>query len=175
MDSGLILEISATLVNECGRSDPYRDWKTYYNLVISYTVFFHISQFLLLVVFVWGINSLLNNHLGNRPSSLKMIYGVVLTITALLLVVYTGLLCYVYYRHSHYSDGFGYWSGLTSARNIIGLVYWILYILIVIASGTLSIMGLLRLRKRQNVARVSSPRPFRFAISAPLSHDQPLT
>ncbi|CAI6336156.1 unnamed protein product [Periconia digitata] len=96
-----LLQIIGTLVTQCNLRNSHRYFTTFYNLTIANSVIANLGAFLTLAAVVWGVNSMLSEHLGrknksasHRTSSMVIIIGMcMLTIVLIIMqcVFYSSL------------------------------------------------------------------------------------
>jgi hypothetical protein len=144
LHSGYTLIIIGSVLRECRVGSIY----DYYNYAIAFSVFFRLSTYLLLVVVVWGVNSVLRDHLGNHPGFFKIIYGAILGVVGAIMVSYLGIQCYNLWLNTddgQESDG----DSLGFEQERIGVAYYALYLIAVVVSGALSMMAVVSLRSRR--------------------------
>jgi hypothetical protein len=149
VNSAYALIIIASLLRECRTLDnPY----DFYSFAVAYGIFFKLANYLLLVVVVWGVNSLLQQRLGSGQIS-KVVSLVILGVMGALTCGYLGLGAY----NSWTSTPDGRRSDLNrkyNEENKLTLAYWILYMLSVLASGGLSIVAVVSMRSKLIPAHV---------------------
>lgn len=119
------------------------------NWQIAILVFFGLGTILLMVVFIWTLNTMLRKQLGHNPSVLKVALGVALLVLSGLLVSMVALGCYVYWMGA--DDGqdssLTTYYNLLSAVNYIRVVFWALFMISLLASGAVSLLAVRSLRK----------------------------
>lgn len=148
------------MLRECKTTDD----NSYYSWFIAWTVFRELGLYLLLVVVFYGVNDLLRNHLGSNPGLFKILYGIVLGIMGVLTAAYLGLECYNLWLLT--DDGMDsdqerhIWEELRLA-----IAYYVLYLIVVIAGGALSIVSIVSMRSRRLNTNVSDHTTFHTAPS----------
>jgi hypothetical protein len=166
VNSANALLIIATLLNQCDTLDnPY----DYYKLLIPITIFENLAHFLLLVVVVYGVNSLLRQHHGHNPSYFNFIYGFILVVVGGLCAGLIGISCW---NDSVYASA--YYNGThLYAEVYVRLTYFVLYLLAVIAASIMAAATIFSMRARGAINRVSSP-TYLAPSSVPLTRHQNL-
>ena len=144
--SGWVLTVLAVTLLQC--SVIGRD---YYNFQLAFNLFFNLSNYLLLLVVVWGVNSVLAERSGTSSSAIRlMIMGIVgvmgaLTIALISLVSY---LSWVSTSADYLTMSSSGLAATSMAYYQFGIAYWTLFLLSVIAAGGLAIATILRMRSR---------------------------
>lgn len=143
------MQIVATMLQECKTMDIF----DYYNFAIAYNIFEKLANFLLLVVVLYGVNSLLRSHSGNNPSSMKIIYGAVLGVMGILTCVVIGMQSYNYWTFTE--AGWDADTYLYSSTKV-AMAYYVLYLLSAIGAGVLALMAVMSMRSRSMPTKVST-------------------
>ncbi|KAF2703143.1 hypothetical protein K504DRAFT_451898 [Pleomassaria siparia CBS 279.74] len=138
---GYALFILAIVLREC----DVNSHEDYFKWVTVFTILFSIAKWLLLVLVVYTLNEVLDQHHGHDRSYFKFhnrryskfIPGFILVIMGLLTCVFIGINCY-YYSHRDSGD-----VGMKFA-----LAYYFLYLVSVIAGFVLALVNLISMRSR---------------------------
>lgn len=144
-----LLVVSVTLL-ECGVI-----FRNFFDFQIAYTLFFSLGNYLLLVIVVWGLNTILVGRLNSSRSAIKAITLVVTGFMGLLTAALIGLSCFIAWRNTEAgrdtlvtNDQFEKYLDVLLSYQKYVLAYWVLYLLSVIAAGGLAISTLIRMRSR---------------------------
>ena len=157
--SAYVLSFIAMLLLECRTTDP----SSYLQWVIAINIFFILGGFLLLVVAVYGVNSMLRRLHGHNPSYYNIIYAAILGVIFALTAAYIGVSSWNTWAQwdSDYNDIDHTYLILEEAK--LAVAYYTLYLIAVLAAGAIAIASLVSIRS-QGTQGVSSSRP----ISTPL-------
>ncbi|KAH8727909.1 hypothetical protein GQ44DRAFT_757822 [Phaeosphaeriaceae sp. PMI808] len=139
----------AQILRQCDATDVY----SYYDWQIAITVFVRLANWLLLVVFVWKLNTMLRTQLGHSTFVFKTIYVAISALMGILTCVSIGLISYIYWSQAHTIGRWVAlsWSFLLSYKRF-GVAYSVLFLLSVLASGLLALMTICSLRSKKNPA-----------------------
>lgn len=138
------LLIIGTLLRECRTTDYY----TYYDWSLASNLFIALSNYFLLVVVVWSVNMLLRERLGSGRSVYKGICLGILIVMGLLTCGWIGLSSYSIWTATPAGIDAGA-DSLGDQMNQLGLAYYILFMIFVLASGAMSIATLVTMRSRK--------------------------
>ncbi|KAF2687623.1 hypothetical protein K458DRAFT_167431 [Lentithecium fluviatile CBS 122367] len=142
--TGYGLKIIGTMLRECKTTDYY----TYYDWSIAFGIFFYLANFLLLVVFVWGVNILLRERIGSGRGVYKAICLVILGVIGALTCGYIGLHSYNQWTVTpDGQDANVYGKGDDETK--LAMAYYSLYMISVVASGVLSIVTIVSMRSKR--------------------------
>ena len=113
----------------------------------------------MLFVVIWTLNFVLRKQLGHRPLALRVTLLVDLFILGSLLAAFVSLVCYqdwlsIQELQGNYDAYPGNYNWMASGY--LQLTFWALYLVSILASGTLSLLTVRSLEKR-NLARGVSP------------------
>ncbi|KAF2876584.1 hypothetical protein BDV95DRAFT_230963 [Massariosphaeria phaeospora] len=139
------LLIIAIVLLECGTTPS----RTYYHWAITFTVFFRLATFLLLVVFASVMNTVLRERLGYGSKIFNIAQGVVLGFMAIVMGAYVGLQCYNLSFNFRSSGRSSRSPLLNYEQERLALAYWMLYLLSVLASGAFAIVTLVSMRSKR--------------------------
>jgi hypothetical protein len=140
-----------SVVTECSEDTSY---DTRLGLIITYGICWYIGEILLLVVFVWVLNTVLRQRLGGRHQTLfQTISWVVLGIVAVIGATFIAINSYNTWARTqggYYVDPETDDLRIT-ARNIL-LAYRVLYLAGALTGGILALLSLFRLRPQARVS-----------------------
>lgn len=137
------------MLRECRTTDPY----SYYQWGIAFIIFFRLSIFLLLVLVVYNMNNLLRQIHGHNPSYFKFIYGFILVVMGALTCGLIGIQCYNFSVAGFVSSG----DFLYNEEIRLGLAYYVMYLVSVLAAGALATATIVSMRARGTPRGVSPP------------------
>ncbi|KAF1973419.1 hypothetical protein BU23DRAFT_138393 [Bimuria novae-zelandiae CBS 107.79] len=122
---------------------------------LAFNIFFGLGNYLLLVIVVWGLNTLLIGRLNSGKSVVQILTLAITGVMGVLTAAYIGLSCYMAWSRtdaglaslesSEASDRF---YSITMSYQKYAVAYWALYLLSVIAAGGLAIATITRMRSR---------------------------
>lgn len=148
--SGWVLIVISVTLLECGAIR-----KSYFDFQIALNLFFNLGNYLLLVIVVWGVNSLLAERVENRHSAVKIITLLITGVMGALTAALIGMICYILWTNtSAGQESLDTFAGLQQYYTTVfnysryAVAYWALYLLSVIAAGGLAISTITRMRSR---------------------------
>jgi hypothetical protein len=130
------------------------EYDTIFHLAIAYGIMWRLGEFLLLVVAVWGLNTVLRQRLAGRHQTLfKIICGVVLGLVGIFGATSIAVASYNTWTRTSAAD---YDDRSLSEGTYLGLTYRVLYLVASFIGGALALFSLFRLRSQVPV-KVSVP------------------
>ncbi|WQF87721.1 hypothetical protein CDEST_12735 [Colletotrichum destructivum] len=126
------------LFRECdvGSYYDFYYWKIAVNVLIG------IGNWFLLFVIVWTLNTMLQEHLGYRMTSCKVVCIVILAVTGMLTCARIGLGSYDLWILAEY------WESSYDAYPKLNVAYWGFYLLSTVTSGIFSLITAIPLNSR---------------------------
>jgi hypothetical protein len=151
--SGYAISIIGTIVRQCTPINSFTGgWE------IAALVFYYLGYWLFLVVFVWTLNTMLRQQLGLISAVYKVSLIGLLGFMGALTCALIGLTSYLLWTQTE--------AGYQNRRSALHLyypqlrlrvVYYVFYMLSVLAAGGLALKTTFSLRSRKHPAGVSSP------------------
>jgi hypothetical protein len=139
---------------QCGTTDS----DSYYHWQIAISIFYLLSEWLLLVVFVWTLGTMLREQLGQLAAIFKFLYFAMIGILGALTCALIGLSSYNYWANTE--AGYEHDAvTLGRAQIQVRLTYYVLYKISVLVAGGLAVMTIMSLRSKRHPAGVCVPIP----------------
>lgn len=141
------LEALAAVLRECNTIET----TSYLDFFVATAVFWYLAFWLLLFVFLYTLNTMLREQLGNVKAVFKFIYLGILGVMFALTAGVIGLSCYnIWYQGQ---DNYSYYyssNSLIVPTQQLRVAYGVLYFLSVLAASALALMTVFQLRSRQH-------------------------
>lgn len=143
-DSSYACSIVATVLYQCGTTD----YVSYYDWQIPINVFFRLSIWLLLVVFVWTLGTMLREQLRKLTIVYKTLFLAMVGLLGVLTCAQVGISSYNYWALGHYEDTKPHiQEGIRTACYILDMI-------VVFIAGGLALMTIMSLRTIRHPAGV---------------------